>query len=276
MLSFTSSPKRGASDAEEPQKTAHETELIRRAQQGDRAALESLLESVWASVYRFSLNMCGADDAEDALQETLLTASEKLEDFRGASSFSTWLYAIARSVCTRRNRRSKFAPKHHQDTTKLELTAPTSSPETVAEAKEHWRSVRRALSRMEQANREVIMLRDVEGLSAKEVAEVVGVSVSAVKSRLHRARAELRRFLEERPYEAKPGCPDIRREFSRHLEGELDQSICSTLERHVASCDACRRECDELQLALVACASAETEVPPEVQARVREAIKSRF
>lgn len=158
----------------------------------------------------------------------------------------------------------------------MTLSAPTSGPEDHAEARERWQSVRHALSLMDSPNREVLMLRDVEGLSAKEVAGVVGIGVAAVKSRLHRARAELRRLLDERPYNPKPGCPNIRREFSRHLEGELDQALCSTLQLHVASCDACRRECDELQLALAACSSAKAEVPADVQARIRKAIKKRF
>lgn len=101
MLSFT--PDQSVFSSHKSY-SLRQDELLTLAQAGDRAALESLIESIQPSIYRFSLNMCGrADDAEDVLQETLLTVAEKLQDFRGASSFSTWLYAIARSVCGKKS-----------------------------------------------------------------------------------------------------------------------------------------------------------------------------
>ena len=117
------------------------------------------------------------------------------------------------------------------------------------------------------------MLRDIEGLPAKDVAEIVGISVPAVKSRLHRARAELREHLASTPYRPQPGCPNIRKVFSQHLEGDLSADICSTMEAHVANCPTCAAECDGLKAALNACSTAPCEVPEAVQQRVKEALR---
>src|SRR5919206_1419808 len=87
--------------------------LLAEARAGDRAALERLLEVHQRRVFRFGLKMCGGEeDAKDVLQDTLLAAARSVGDFRGASSVSTWLYAIARSFCLRKRRTSKFAPEH--------------------------------------------------------------------------------------------------------------------------------------------------------------------
>ncbi len=102
----------------------------------------------------------------------------------------------------------------------------------------------------------------------------MGISVPAVKSRLHRARAELREHLATTPYQPQPGCPNIRKVFSQHLEGDLSPNICSTMEVHVANCPACAVECDGLKAALNACSSAPCEVPAAVQQRVQEALRA--
>src|SRR5512138_3598468 len=89
-----------------------EQELLAAAQRGDRDAIGKLLERHQGRVYRFGMRMCRAEeDAKDVLQETLLAAARTLPDFRGASSVSTWLYTIARSLCIKQRRRSKFAPE---------------------------------------------------------------------------------------------------------------------------------------------------------------------
>src|SRR5512137_1417913 len=88
-------------------------ELLGAAQGGDRKALNELLERHQGRVFRFGMKMCGAEeDAKDILQETLLAAARNVDGFRGSSSVSTWLYAIARSFCIKKRRTSKFAPEH--------------------------------------------------------------------------------------------------------------------------------------------------------------------
>jgi RNA polymerase sigma-70 factor (ECF subfamily) len=143
----------------------------------------------------------------------------------------------------------------------------------VVESAEIWQQVHAAIQHIEPAYREILVLRDIEGLSAKEVAEIVSISVPAVKSRLHRARAQLREHLAATPYRPQPGCPDIRKVFSEHLEGDLSPDICSTMESHVANCPTCAAECDGLKAALNACSTSPCEIPEAVRHRVQIALR---
>ena len=113
------------------------------------------------------------------------------------------------------------------------------------------------------------MLRDVEGLSAPEVAKVLGISVDAVKSRLHRARVVVRQalvpVLGSPVIETPPGsmCPDVLTLFSKHLEGEIDPSVCATMEAHLAHCSHCRNACESLKRTLAMCRQLPTPDVPE-------------
>jgi RNA polymerase sigma-70 factor (ECF subfamily) len=127
--------------------------------------------------------------------------------------------------------------------------------------------------------REVLLLRDVEGLSAAEVAEAVGASVEAVKSRLHRARVAVREqvapFLSTEP-EAPitEACPEVVSLFSRHLEGEISAPVCEQMERHLAGCPRCTERCATLQQTLASCARTPLpEIPAPVQGEVRRALR---
>jgi RNA polymerase sigma-70 factor (ECF subfamily) len=118
----------------------------------------------------------------------------------------------------------------------------------------------------------------VEGLSAVEVAEVTGLGVEAVKSRLHRARLQVRERLA--PLLGRipvPGsaCPDVLSLFSRHLEDQIDPGTCAEMERHLAACPRCRRACDSLKHVLSLCRrSVVPEVPSDLQESVRAGIRA--
>ena len=267
--------------------------LLDRARSGDPSALDDLLERHQRRVYRFGLKMCrDPEDAKDVLQETLLAVARNLKDFRGAASVSTWLYTIARSFCLKKRRRSKFAPEQEES---LEARAPGEEarqipdPTRGADEELAGRQIEAALEQsigaLDPMYREVLILRDVEGLTAPEVAEVMGLTVEAVKSRLHRARLAVREAVapllgvpgtEAAPPAAgpPPGCPDVVELFSRHLEGEISASLCADMERHLAGCARCRSRCDSLQRTLALCKSAPLpEVPKAVQADVRRALR---
>src|SRR5688572_29934547 len=175
-----------------------DAELLSAARGGDKAALEKLIERHQAQVYRFGMKMCrDPEDARDVLQDTLLAMARSVRDFRGASSISTWLYSIARGACIKKRRRSKFAPEHESsldaaDVREQELSDGRARPDEALATKEIERALEAAIEALEPMYREVLVLRDAEGLSAKEVSEVLGLSVEAVKSRLHRARLAIR------------------------------------------------------------------------------------
>ncbi|MEO1231514.1 MAG: sigma-70 family RNA polymerase sigma factor [Myxococcota bacterium] len=263
--------------------------LVARAQSGDSGALQDLLERYQPRLLRFGLRMCGhREDAEDVVQESMMAAARTLSDFRGDASLSTWLYTIARSFCLKKRRRSKFAPAHEasldDEDTRPQVRAvadPSRSPEEAAAISEVESAVQAAIRTLEDGQREVLVLRDVEGLSAKEVGEVTGLSVSAVKSKLHRARSNLRRTLDPvlGEIDARNGlptadCPDIEALFSKSLEGEIDAELCGRMQQHVDACPRCRQTCEGLSLVLKTCQATPTpEVPPNVQASVRRAVR---
>lgn len=259
------------------------SELLKRARSGDMVALEDLLRSVQPQIYRFGMKMCRhPEDAEDVLQDTMLALARSFRDFRGDSSMSTWLYSVARNSCVKKRRKGKFAPEQEESLDSLQpgeatLESVHGDPHQQAESKQAWEQVGEAIAKLDPEQREVLLLRDMDGLSAKEVAEVVGTSVSAVKSRLHRARSQLRDHLAPAADEsqAQPGCGDIRNIFSQHLEGDLASEICSTMEAHVATCPRCEAECRGLNEALQICRSSPSQAPPaHTQARVDAAIRS--
>jgi len=253
--------------------------LVLRARSGNADALEQLLTGVAPALERFGRRMCGnAHDADDVLQDTLLLVATHLGEFEGRSSLLSWVFTLARSACARRRRGAKNQPPVSADLA-LEARDPTANPEERAAARELGSALGRALDALPEGYREVILLRDVEGLSAPDVAMALGVSVDAVKSRLHRARESLRAtlkpVLEPDALEPTPRCPEVTALWSSKLEGDLSQHDCATMEDHVKTCPACATACDALKKALLACRlSATAEVRPEVQARVRAAVRT--
>ncbi len=231
------------------------------------------------------------EDAKDVLQDTLLAAARTMRDFRGASSVSTWLYTIARSFCVKKRRRSKFAPEHEEsleaepDGEVRSIADPGRGPDETLAGKQIEAALERAIGSLQPMYREVLVLRDVEGLTAPEVAEVLGITVEAVKSRLHRARVSVRESIapllgipEEAPRaaatEGAAGCPDILQLFSKHLEGEISANVCAEMERHLGKCARCAGRCESLRRTLALCKNEPLpEVPAPVQATVRTALR---
>lgn len=250
--------------------------LVERARQGDAAALEELLAQVAPSVRRFGLRMCrDPHDADDALQDALLTIATHLGEYEGRASFTSWVFTLVRTACARRRRGLKNQP--HTDDGLAETLDHAMSPEEIASRAELGAAVTSALDGLPDDYREVLHLRDVEGLSAAETAEAVGITVDAVKSRLHRARAALREAMRpvvEGGAPASPGCPDVLTWWSRRVEGEVSTRDCAEIEKHVAGCPACGRACASLRRALLVCKqSAQTPLDPEVQATIRAAVR---
>jgi RNA polymerase sigma-70 factor, ECF subfamily len=254
-------------------------DLVARARSGDRAALEAVLSRVAPAVHRFGLRMCrNVHDAEDVLQDTLLAVARHLGEFEGRSSLSSWVFSLTRSACARKRRGLKNRPPV-SDEPLAAAPDPSASPEAAAADQELALALSRALDGLSDDHREVILLRDIEGLTAPETASSLGISVDAVKSRLHRARealrAALRPWLEPAKIAERAGCPDVVALWSKKLEGDLSQGDCSAMEKHLVSCSACGAACSALKKALLACQRARTDVvPPEVQAHVREAVQA--
>jgi RNA polymerase sigma-70 factor (ECF subfamily) len=259
--------------------------LIEAARRGDRAALTHLLQNHQQRVFGFGMKMCGdVEDAKDIAQDTLLTLARTMRDFRGESSISTWLYTVARSFCIKKRRRTKGAPAYHETLDKAMLEGSpdaaekSTTPEQMLLGREVREAVAAALDRLDPDWREVIVLRDIEGLGAAEVADVTGVSVAAVKSRLHRARAALREELlqlvgGEPTMPAAPSCPDVLTMLSKKLEDEISPDVCASMEEHLEGCPHCRSLCDSLKKTLAVCSALPTpSVPDHIQESLRQAV----
>ena len=176
-----------------------DTELVMRVQQGEHDAFEELVSRYAGRLYSMGCRMCGNDDdAKDMLQETFAATFKGIDGFRGEAKFSVWLFQIAKHACMRVRRKSKYAPR---ETLSLEDLAPNEDEvKTLSIA--DWRKtpidellnkelhgvLNEAIQLLPPDYRMVLLLRDVEGFSAAETSQIVGASVPAVKSRLHRAR----------------------------------------------------------------------------------------
>lgn len=180
--------------------------LIEKIRTGDYQAFESLVTRYEAKVYRLALRMLrNPQDAEDALQETFLQVFRGLAGFEGRSQFSTWLFRLATNVCLMRIRHretepSKLLPLEDYLPKLEEGDSPqmiewADRPEDALLSKESREKMMEALDKLPPEYRAVFILRDIEGFSNAETGESLGISVAAVKSRLHRARLALRGML---------------------------------------------------------------------------------
>jgi RNA polymerase sigma-70 factor (ECF subfamily) len=248
--------------------------LIALARAGDREALDELLERYEPRIYRFGLRMCGDEEsAREVLQETLLAAFRHLPGFRGDAALSTWLYQIARSFCIK-ERRGVRPTTSIDETNAAELVDPTPGTDVRAHAREVGVALSRAINALPADQREALVLRDVEGLSADEAAQIAGVDVGALKSRLHRARMTVRHELASwlEGGEIEP-CPALAHELTSYAGAEIDQAACAQIEEHLARCPRCAGACDALKRTVSLCKRIPGDaVPASVRTAVRAAI----
>ena len=248
-----------------PAGRAEEARMLRAARAGDPAALRRLLGHVSKPAFRYGMTFCrDREDAEEIAQDVLASLVRSLPSYRGEASLSTWAYAVARNACIRRRRRSG-PPVDSLDALRSSRGAdpadPAGGPETRLERREIRAVIEAAIRALPPALREAVVLRDVEGLSSSDAAAVLRVGERAFKSRLHRARLRLRAELGALRGSGPEGsasppsgrCPDIARYLSRHMEGEVDATLCARLEAHVRHCRACAATCRSLRTTLRAC-----------------------
>jgi RNA polymerase sigma-70 factor (ECF subfamily) len=182
--------------------------LLPAAQAGDREAMERLLKRAQGAAYRFSLFVCGhADDADDAMQEALLKTFRFVGQIKEPAAFRTWLYRTVKNACLISRRKRVHEPAHllslddplgGDDGSTQTLDPPDRGPqpdEVMVNTRLRL-ALKGALQKLSPEFRMIVFLREIEGLSTREVADVVGISEANVKTRLHRARLALRQHLE--------------------------------------------------------------------------------
>ncbi|MEO8000268.1 MAG: RNA polymerase sigma factor [Arenimonas sp.] len=161
--------------------------LIAAAQAGDADALNKVLISSRQDLRRYAEYHCIVNDVEDAVQETLLVASNKIGNLRSIEKYSSWLFRIVKRECNRMRRSWRMVTNHEVDESiqTYEIAAPAE-----------WRhKVAKMLATIPSQYRVILLLRDVEGLDLKELANNLNLSLAATKSRLHRARLVAREQL---------------------------------------------------------------------------------
>jgi RNA polymerase sigma-70 factor, ECF subfamily len=258
--------------------------------QGDDQALENALALLQNTVFSFSMKVCGQrEDAEDTMQEVLVKSVSHLPNFDSARALLVWLYKVAKNRCLMSRRRSKFAPSQElsldalmPDRKELEQLSAKGSvnPEVFAiRSEEAWR-LREAIQKLPPQYRIVLVLRDMEGLSDDEVAEITGLRSVNVRVRLHRARLFVRKELmrgwkASDTNSAPPGtsygtepqrparCKAMFAELSNYLDEQLDDSLCETLEQHLNSCGPCQAFLATLEATIEQCRKSPAECPAE-------------
>ena len=185
--------------------TFDDVALATQAKQGDKSAFTELVNRYAQRVFRVARHITKNDqDAEDVLQDTFLKAYSRLEQFEGHSKFYTWVVRIAVNEALMRMRRGKNRITLSLDqeletkdgAIKRDLPADTEDPEESLSRTELRDGLTQAIDGLSETYRPVFVLRDVEGLSTEETAEMLDLSISAVKSRLLRARLQLRQKLQ--------------------------------------------------------------------------------
>lgn len=182
-----------------PQSAQDERALIERAQSGDRLAFEALVRRHADRLYAVVLRFLGdSREAEDVTQEAFLRAWRSIGGFKGRSQFYTWLYRIGLNEAKRRaaRRRPPVGLTSLDDDRAAEVADWSEAPETRAAKGELHEALEHAVSALDPDYRAPLILRDVEGLSTREAAEVMGIGEAAFKSRLHRARLAVREAIE--------------------------------------------------------------------------------
>ncbi len=187
-----------------------EAQFVARLVARDEGAFNELVVTYERRVFALVFRMLGRrDEAEDLAQEVFVQVFKAIDQFRGDSKLSTWIYRIAVNLC--KNRTKYLSRRHANDQDDVDAMADRlpfsaakgvsvggiSRPDELVEGMQLEVVVKRAIAQIEPEFREVLILRDVEDMSYEEIAEVTGLADGTVKSRIHRARAQLRALVEK-------------------------------------------------------------------------------
>lgn len=186
----------------------HDFELIRAINAGRQELFKELVKRYEQSLYNFGYRMCGnVQDTEDVVQETFLNVFRYLKNFRYEAKFKNWLYRIATSTCLKKKRKSKYAPEKElslddfipKDAADIPADMPSwaTLPLDKVLNDELSRHIKEAILSLPEKYRLVIVLRDIEGFSTEEAAQILNLTSSNIKVRLHRARLFVKDQLKE-------------------------------------------------------------------------------
>lgn len=182
--------------------SAEDQALIAKALGGQTAALGELLSRYQDRVYNTVLRLLGnAEDARDVCQDAFLHAFQALESFKGEAKFSTWLFRIAINAAISHKRKHKITLRLQRETGEYSHepadASRTNRPEFNLELAEEEKRLQSSLNRLTEEHRTVLVMKDLEDMKYEEIAEILSIPIGTVRSRLHRARLELREYFVE-------------------------------------------------------------------------------
>ncbi len=280
-------------------------QAVQLLREGNDEAVELALALLQNTVYSFSMKVCGQrEDAEDTMQEVLVKSVPYLAKFDSPKALLVWLYKVAKNRCLLSRRRSKFAPKENLSLEELmpdrqelkRLSGDIIDPESFAIRSEEAARLRRAIQKLPSQYRVVLVLRDMEGLTDEEVAEITGLRSGTVRVRLHRARLFVRKELMKTskprtgqsvgvvsPQKATgtqttpSRCKAMFAELSNYLDEQLDDSFCEELEKHLEGCDPCQTFLAGLEVTILECRRMPSQKPNRAQAaKLRKEVMARY
>lgn len=180
-----------------------ESRLIQRASDGDAASFNALMGMHERRMYAVALRMCGNhEDAQDCLQEAMIRVYKSISGFKSQSSFSTWVYRITMNTCLDELRRRKARPAASLDGMLDAGWAPVDageSPDGHAMRREMRQALQGCMGELPEDMRAAVVLRDVQGYSYEEIAEVLETNIGTIKSRISRGRERLREKIAAKP-----------------------------------------------------------------------------
>ena len=252
----------------------------------DPAAMDRALALLQKTVFSFSMKVCGhREDAEDTMQDVLFKSLPHLRKIENPQALAVWLYKVTRNRCWMSRRKSRFAPEHTlsldelmPEPAELEALLHTAahSPEAQAISQQNSERLHEAVLRIPSKYRLILVLHDMEELSAAEVAKITGLQEGTVRVRLHRARLFVRRELaaltsgKARPA-TKPSqrsnarrsvdCKRIFAGLSDYMDDTLDEATCARFRDHIQDCAPCVAFLEDLSRAVERCRT--SEVPCE-------------
>lgn len=185
-----------------------ESELIREALEGNGSSFCELVERFQGRLYNSMLNIVGShDEAEDVVQESFVQAYLKLNSFQGNSQFFTWLYRIAfnNALSRQRRRRPEMSLDQSRELTGHDPEDRVDAPDEQMLRDERVTLVHSALKMLTDQHRHILILREMDEMSYEDIAELLSINIGTVRSRLARARAQLKLHLEELQNESKAG-----------------------------------------------------------------------
>jgi RNA polymerase sigma-70 factor (ECF subfamily) len=265
-------------------------------------SVQKAIALLQSTVFSFSMKICGhREDAEDTMQDVLLSSLPHLKKIEDARALSVWLYTAARNRCWRSRKRSSYRKSVSLDglmPNEAELAAlfaaSAQSPEEQAASYQDQQLVHRALLQLPPPYRIVLVLHDMEELDTAQVAMVLGLKPGTVRVRLHRARLlvrqEMDKLLRGHPGQASrtavsssatnrmrpPQCREIFGNLSEYLDGRMETKSCEQMRAHIEACPACIAFIQDLKAAIDRCKRLEIPMESETGLALRRVLAEEY